>query len=174
MNKYIKYFNYLIKHKWFVFIAGLSIKAPICNLIIHDWSKFLPSEFIPYANYFYGSQISLKSDTIKLYNRIYGTEFPESWTKEYWSGKFDLAWNFHQKRNPHHWQYWVLLEDSGKIKCLDIPDKYIKEMVADWIGAGKAKTGKIEVCEWYYRNKKRIQLSPNTRIKTEEMLKKYE
>ena len=50
--KYIKYLRYLIIHKFWVFIYccqyGLYWRG-----IIHDLSKFLPSEFIPYANYFY-------------------------------------------------------------------------------------------------------------------------
>ena len=35
-------------------------KAPIWLLIIHDWSKFLPDEFFPYAQYFYGEDLKLK------------------------------------------------------------------------------------------------------------------
>jgi hypothetical protein len=46
--------------------------------------------------------------------------------------KFDSAWNIHQKRNKHHWQYWVLIMDNGSIEALDIPEKYIKEMLCDW------------------------------------------
>ena len=39
-------------------------------------------------------------------------------------GSFDSAWLLHQKRNAHHWQYWVLLEDEGNTKALEMDDKY--------------------------------------------------
>src|ERR1041384_1906335 len=56
MNKYWAYFQYILRHKWFVFLAGLKTGAPIWLLIIHDWSKFLPSEFFPYTDYFYNKE----------------------------------------------------------------------------------------------------------------------
>jgi hypothetical protein len=137
--KYIKYMSYIVRHKYYVFAAGLKTRAPIINLIIHDWSKLLPSEWIPYMEHFYGQG----------------------------SIKFKYAWLQHLNRNKHHWQYWVLHEDSGNIYALDMPDKYIKEMVADWAGAGRAITGRWEVFEWYHKNKLRMTLSPVTRLKVE-------
>lgn len=70
-------------------------------------SKFFPSEAKRYMKYY-----SLNDDTVKV--------------------QFDLARNYHQKRNKHHWQYWVLIMDSGEVKALDMPEKYIKEMLCDW------------------------------------------
>jgi hypothetical protein len=51
-----------------------------------------------------------------------------------------------------------------------MPDKYIREMVADWMGAGKAITGKWEVRDWYEKNKHRIRLEKQTRKTTEELI----
>lgn len=40
---------------------------------------------------------------------------------------------------------------------------YAREMIADWMGAGRAITGKWEVAEWYEKNQNKIQLHPETR-----------
>jgi hypothetical protein len=37
-----RYFTYLVRHKWFVFLAGRRTGVPPRRLLIHDWSKFLP------------------------------------------------------------------------------------------------------------------------------------
>ena len=106
--------------------------------IVHDMSKFLPSEFFAYAFYFN------ISDKYEL--------------------EFDTAWLHHQHRNKHHWQYWILKEDSGCIKCIPIPIKYLEEMVCDWIGAGKAITGKNNLKEWYTSNKENILMHSTSKI----------
>jgi len=54
MFRVFRYLKYLIRHKWFVFRAGLKLKVSIWRLLIHDWTKFLPSEFFPYLRKFYG------------------------------------------------------------------------------------------------------------------------
>ena len=136
MKKYLKYLNYVIRHKWFVFLECCKTGI-IWQGIIHDFSKLLPSEFFPYSIYFYGSG---KNDK-----------------------EFDNAWLLHQKRNPHHWQYWLLYEDEGALKTLNIPIKYRKEMIADWIGAGKAITGKDNTEKWYEINKNKMLLHRDTR-----------
>jgi len=53
MSKYILYLKYIIRHKWYVGIECFKMGV-YWRGITHDLSKFLPSEFIPYAKYFYG------------------------------------------------------------------------------------------------------------------------
>lgn len=150
MKHHLKYMIYLLKHKYFVLRAGLFFRAPLWRLLIHDYSKFLPGEWLPYSRYFY-----LKG---------YGD-------KEEEKQAFNVAWLKHQHRNPHHWQYWVLKEDSGKLKPLPIPEKHVREMVADWTGAGKAITGKwLDVYTWYEREKNKMIIHPDTRRLVEEIL----
>jgi len=136
MNKYIKYLNYVIRHKWYVFLECWKVGI-IWQGITHDFSKLLPSEFFPYSIYFYGNG---KNDK-----------------------EFDNAWLLHQKRNPHHWQYWLLYEDEGALKTLDMPLEYRKEMLCDWRGAGKAITGKDNTEKWYEINKNKMLLHRDTR-----------
>lgn len=143
--RHLQYLKYVIRHKFFVLRAGLWTKAPFYRLLIHDWSKFLPGEWVPYASFFYGD-------------------------KEKWKASFDRAWLFHQRRNKHHWQYWVLHKDSGEIVPMVMPEKYVREMVADWCGAGRAITGTWEVDSWYQKNKDVIQLNVVTRLMVEKLI----
>jgi hypothetical protein len=131
---YLRYLKTLLLHKLFVFYAGLfKIRGiPILRLIIHDWQKFLPIEFVPYARYFQGGKL----DRDKV--------------------SFMYAWNHHVKFGEHHWEHWLLNPDynfggadNGKIP---IPPKYIREMVADWMGASRAYTGGWDMTEWLNEN----------------------
>jgi hypothetical protein len=140
LNKHLKYAWYVLRHKWYVLVechkAGILWRG-----IVHDLSKLSPSEWIPYVNKFYG----------------------DSPLTPYGEQCFDAAWLHHQKRNKHHWQYWMLQEDSGKQKTLPMPDVYQKEMLCDWRGAGRAIKGRDETKEWYLANKDKMQLHPDTR-----------
>lgn len=158
--KYIKYLKYIIKHKWFVMIECFKVGL-IWQGIIHDVSKLLLSEFIPYANYFYGDKhdISRGRDENGYYKPT-----------DTGDDAFDFAWLLHQKRNRHHWQWWILPEDEGGVKILEINYPYNMEMICDWLGAAKAQ-GKIPpkddkyfyTKKWYETHKNKMQLHPNTR-----------
>ena len=156
---YIGYGWYLAKHRWFVFVECCKLGIPWLG-IIHDWSKLRPSEFIPYANYFYPNGVK------RLANLKLGYSKPVD------SGDagYEWAWLLHQKRNRHHWQFWVVPRGDGTNKVLDMPSRYLREMVADWRGAGRAY-GNTDTIEWYEKNKNRIVLHPETEKKVEEYLR---
>lgn len=134
------YLQYVLRHKWFVFRACLEYGL-IWRGLIHDWTKFLPSEWLPYARTFYAP------DGSKQYK-------PDA--------DFNRAWNHHQKANSHHWQYYVLHEDSGGLVVIEMSAADRNEMLADWRGAGLAQ-GKPNTWEWYEANKDKIMLHPDTR-----------
>jgi hypothetical protein len=48
-------------------------------------------------------------------------------------------------------------------KALPMPDRYRREMLADWRGAGRAISGKDDTLAWYMKNRKRLMLHPDTR-----------
>ena len=50
-----KYTWYIIRHKWYVFIECCKLGI-IWRGIWHDWHKFLPGEFFPYAIHFNGNE----------------------------------------------------------------------------------------------------------------------
>lgn len=96
---YPKYLWAVLRHKWFVMLECFKLGL-IWRGIIHDWTKFLPDEFIPYARFFYGQDGQPKS-------------VPPGSTDPI-EAAFILAWNKHQKRHDHHWQFWLLTEDNPK------------------------------------------------------------
>jgi hypothetical protein len=155
-----------VRHKWFVLVAAYKIGASLWAAITHDISKFRPSEWLPYCRYFYGNYMSMNES----HHLFTSAGVIVSLTKEEVASAFDLAWLHHQHRNPHHWQYWVLNEDSGNTKILPMPERYWLEMVADWMGAGRAITGKWETKEWYLKNRHNIMLHGSTRLSVEALL----
>jgi hypothetical protein len=162
LTKHLKYLSYVLRHKWFVFVEACRLGIPWRGLV-HDLSKFRPSEWMPYARYFYGDYPEFKTMPTGLKWQYTGQ------TKEDVDREFDAAWLRHQHRNPHHWQYWVLREDDGGTRNLPMPDAYRREMLADWRGAGRA-LGKPDTQAWYERNKDKMLLHPETRAWIEEQL----
>ena len=136
-------------HKYFHLIASYKIRASLWLSIVHDWSKFRLSEFMPYARAFY------TPDGYKHFEN---------------SQPFKKAWLVHQHRNKHHWEYWLLKKRDGSYEALDMPDKYVREMVADWMAAGRAINGRWEYKEWYQKNKENIVLSLKTELYVEHLI----
>lgn len=157
-----EYNDYLNKHISYVNMAydWLRINLPeITNIDngfssfiyfdYHDDSKYGIEEYEAYDAYFYGKEN----------------------TKEI-NDKFNYAWLHHIHNNPHHWQYWVLINDDPKedIIALDIPYKYVIEMICDW-WSFSWKTGNLyEIFDWYESHKKHMILSKNTRELVEQIL----
>lgn len=165
MKKYTKYLKYILVHKYYVMVECFK-KGQYWRGITHDISKFRPSEFIPYARFFNGTYQSEKDIPKGLSMSYKGILTKESVKKD-----FDVAWLKHIHRNPHHHQHWVLREDDGGSKILEMPDNYIDEMVCDWRGAGMAQTGTDNTKKWYEKNKDKMLLDKTTRRKIELMIK---
>ncbi len=146
------YLKYVLRHKWFVFLECTK-RGLVWRGITHDMSKFLPSEFVPYAMHFYGNIKQGRDET--GYYKPTDTGDPA----------FDRAWFFHQKRNSHHWQYWVFPDDADSERALivlDMPLADRTEMLCDWKGAGRAQ-GTPDTLAWYKKNREKIILGPATR-----------
>lgn len=142
LRVHLQYARYIYRHKLFVFRAARELGVPWLGLL-HDLSKLLPDEWGPYATNFYA------------YPR--GAEKPQA-VKD----AFDRAWLYHQRRNKHHWQAWVAPQDDGGTNVLPMPDRYRREMLADWIGAGRAIPGAPPFREWYAKSKPHRKLHPDT------------
>jgi hypothetical protein len=142
MKAHLQYLWYVLRHKWFVLVAGLKTGAPLWRLLIHDWSKFTPAEWTPYVNQFYAK----------------GRKQP---------GAFEKAWMHHWHHNAHHWQHWLDIKYDGTLRPQPMPDKLVREMVADWMGAGRAITGSWDIEPWYEANKDKMILFSTTRTRVE-------
>lgn len=139
----------MIKHKWFVMIECWK-RGLIWRGMVHDLSKFRPSEFVPYARHF-GGKIDRGKDKTGYYK-------PTNTGDK----AFDFAWLLHKKRNDHHWQWWILPEDEGGTVVLEMSHKARLEMVADWHGAGRAQ-GTPNCRKWWEANKHKMTLGSETR-----------
>ena len=115
----------------------------------HDSSKFTPEEYQAYDDYFYGN--------------------PEK-TKEEINRAFNYAWLHHIHKNPHHWQHWLLQEDEGTLNALEMPERYVYEMVADWWSFSWVKQNLTEIFDWYEEHKGKMILHENTRALVEDIL----
>ena len=125
----------------------------------HDFSKYtnipdvdkyyeLTVEYQPYAEYFYG------------------TKTPE--VRE----AFDKAWLAHIHANPHHWQHWILHNDTDGVKILDMPYVFIIEMICDHWAFSWRNNNLYEIFDWYNQNKEHIMFSERTRTTYENILSK--
>lgn len=161
MKRYIAYFFRVIKHKYYVFLSCKKLGVPIFIAIWHDMDKFLPKEFIPYARVFF--------DKNGKPNKIYSDKSSYDPNNIKPVSEFSFAWLLHQ-RNKHHWEAWVSIGDCGNLKPLPIPEIYLREMVADWMGAGMAYDGKSNPNGWYFKNKYSIVMEKNSRILLEVLL----
>lgn len=147
MINYLKnFFGHLktvIVHKWWVFYYCCIFGIPFRG-IVHDLSKFSPTEFF---------------ESIKYYT---GTRSPIDACKE--ANGVSYAWMHHKGRNKHHYEYWQDNFDKGGEPVL-MPYKYSVEMLCDYLGAGKAyMKDKFDIqCEiiwWENKNKNPIAMHP--------------
>lgn len=115
-NKYLKHFKVITKHKFYVLVECFKLGL-YWQGIVHDLSKYSITEFTESAKYFQGDKTA-----IGVIKKELG---------------YSNAWLHHRGRNKHHWQYWTDFYD-GVVKPIKIPEKYLKEMACDIVGASKA------------------------------------
>lgn len=153
MNKLVNHFKTVCKHKYYVgkycFIAGIPIRG-----ILHDLSKFSPTEFIESVKYYQGTRSPI--DACKEEN---------GWSK---------AWMHHKGRNKHHYEYWQDNFNNGG-NPIQMPFKDSVEMICDFLGAGHAYMGEnfnfaAEYKWWVNKRKKPLAMHPQTIDFIEEVL----
>lgn len=152
MTRNNQYDEYLINHinavqKAYSYLTNniLHINNKELDSIIsrHDLSKYSEEEYDAYANYFYGEK-----------------------NQE----EFDKAWLHHQKQNPHHWQYWVLINDEDGTYATKMDYNYVIEMICDWWAFSWVKNQLKEIFNWYEENKSKMILHEETLKDVEHIL----
>lgn len=134
IKNFFKHLNLVNKHRYLVF--KLSIKAGIpFRGLVHDLSKYSPTEFLEGVKYFDG-----KISPIKVCKKKNG---------------YSKAWLHHKGRNKHHFEYWYDFAAPDKTPVM--PYKYIVELICDTLAAGLVYKGK----DWkqnsqieYFENRK--------------------
>lgn len=149
--KYIKYLFYIVEHKYNVGVECLK-SGLFIHFITHDLSKFRLSEFIPYARFFHSK------NRAKNYKKSDESDV-----------NFQTGWNLHQKRNKHHWNYWVSITRKNEIIPLPMPKKYIIQMVCDWRGMARKFGGTWQ--EYFSKSKKDFILHTETLRRLEGLIK---
>jgi hypothetical protein len=139
---YWKYFKYIIEHKWNVGVECF-LNWQFIHAITHDLSKFRPSEFFPYARFFHA--------TDRTANYRQADEINQD---------FQKGWFLHQKRNKHHWNYWVSVTRKDELIPMPMPEKYVRQMVADWRGMSRKFGGTAS--DYYDKNRDKMILHPAT------------
>ncbi len=143
----IKHTELVLKHKWYVFIYCTKLGMPIRGLM-HDMSKFSPTEFLESVKYYNGN-----ISPLEVSRKING---------------YSKAWLHHKGRNKHHSEYWVDIA-APEITPI-IPYKYVAEMICDKLSASRVYCGKnwSNSSEIEYWNKAKLKLQINKHV--EEML----
>lgn len=152
MNKYIGHFKTITKHKWHVFHACRKSGIPWRG-ITHDLSKFSPIEFFNSVKFFDGVNSPINNEKKEKGH--------------------SLMWMSHKGRNSHHWEYWIDFS-NGEMYCMKMPITDLKELLCDWIGAGKAynkeKWNEEEAFNYYHNRRDKMLFHNETRALLEEAL----
>lgn len=118
----LKHFATITKHRHYValhcFKAGIGFQG-----LLHDMSKYLPSEFIPGAKYYQGVRSPNEAEREDI--------------------GYSSAWMHHKGRNKHHFEYWTDYNPvSKKVLPVKMPRRFLAEMFCDRVAASKNYAGK--------------------------------
>ena len=149
-----KHFHTITKHRHKVikhcFKAGIGWQG-----LLHDLSKYSPSEFISGAKYYIG------------------TRSPNERERELFG--YSPAWMHHKGRNKHHFEYWVDINPKSKLyEPVPMPIRYVTEMFCDRVAACKIYRGNgytdNAALDYFLRGHAKLEMHPQTAQILEEWL----
>ncbi len=113
----IKHFLTITHHRHKViancFRAGIPMRG-----LLHDLSKYSPTEFINGAKYYLGDRSPNEGE-----REDYG---------------YSKAWLHHKGRNRHHFEYWTDYNPRTRmLEPVEMPRKFLIEMFCDRVAASK-------------------------------------
>lgn len=104
-------------HRKQVLIHCIKAGIPVRGLL-HDLSKYTPTEFIPGVMYFQGNRSPNE--------------------KEREVDGYSKAWMHHKGRNRHHFEYWTDYNmQTKKLEPVPMPEVFLFEMFCDRVAASK-------------------------------------
>lgn len=150
--KHLKTINH---HKWLVMKSCFRLGL-IKQGILHDLSKYSPTEFMIGVKYYQG------------------TRSPNSAERE--ARGYTTAWLHHKGRNKHHMEYWTDYDlVNGGMMGMKMPVKYVVEMFCDRIAASKNynrdKYDDTFPLTYYQKGRPKYLLHPDTEALLEELLR---
>ncbi len=107
--------------------------------LVHDLSKYSPTEFFVGAKYFQGNRS------------------PNNAERE--AKGYSASWLHHKGRNKHHFEYWIDYDfkDGKVLGGMEMPVRYVVEMFMDRIAACRVyqKEAYTQASAWEYHKKSR-------------------
>lgn len=151
-----KHFRTIVRHKNLVrkgcFKVGLYKQG-----LLHDMSKYSPTEFLVGCKYYQGYQSPNNAERTQK--------------------GYSAAWLHHKGRNKHHMEYWIdYVGEHQGMGGMKMPVNYVVEMFIDRMSASKnykqdAYTN-ASPWEYYERGKGFHIMHPETRALLEDLLLK--
>ncbi len=154
MNKAAEHFKTITRHRHEVikncFRAGIPLQG-----LVHDLSKYSPSEFIVSCMYYQGNRSPNEAERERK--------------------GYSTAWMHHKGRNRHHFEYWTDYDPvTRKVSGVKMPLKYVVEMFCDRVAASKTylkdKYTDSSPLEYFQRGKARRMIHPKTSRMLEHLL----
>ena len=150
------HFTTITKHRWLV-MCGCFRVGLYWQGLTHDLSKYSPVEFW---------------NGVKYYTGTASPHIGERAEKGY-----SDAWIHHHNRNKHHAEYWQDIDIvTGKSCPIQMPTKYLKEMICDRVAASMIYLGNnyhnVAPLEYYRSHMDENQFDVHTRSLLEYYLKK--
>lgn len=153
--KAYRHFMTITKHRFLVmkhcFCVGLYWQG-----LVHDLSKYSPTEFMVGAKYYQGDR-----SPNDIERRTNG---------------YSAAWLHHKGRNKHHSEYWIdySMVPGEQVTGMEMPTKYVVEMFCDRIAACKTYGGASytdqDPWEYYRARTGKLVIHEHTKALLEEML----
>lgn len=155
LSKALKHWKVVRRHRKYV--RQYCFKAKLYRQgLMHDLSKYSPTEFIESVKYFTGTHSPI--DECKSVNG------------------YSAAWMHHKARNKHHREYWTDNYDKGTT-CIKMPWRYALECFCDYLGAGRAYNNGVEDVEaeykWWMLNKPKMKMHDDTKTLLDCMFRLY-
>lgn len=152
--KFWKHFKTITHHRWLVrqgcFRVGLYWRG-----LVHDLSKYSPTEFLIGAKYYQGDKSPNGEErAVKGYSE---------------------AWMHHKGRNRHHYEYWTdMNRETRCYESVPMPRVYLVEMVMDRRAACKVyqkeRYHSGAELEYFLPSRERALMHPQTRRELEYIL----
>ena len=149
-----KHFKTITTHKLLVmdgcFKVGLYKQG-----LLHDLSKYSPTEFLIGARYYQGDKSPNAAERAEK--------------------GYSEAWMHHKGRNKHHYEYWTDMSmETKRYESVPMPRNYLVEMVMDRRAACMVYQGEkytsASALEYYLRSKERNLMHPRTQQELEYIL----
>ena len=152
----IAHLKTVLRHRHAVMRHCIRAGIPVQGLL-HDLSKFSPTEFIPGALYFQGTRSPNEAE-----RELHG---------------YSRAWMHHKGRNKHHFEYWNDINPASKrYEPVEMPVRYLIEMFCDRVAASKIYRGDAYVdrdpLDYFLRGMKNDRpIHPKTAKQLEKLLR---